>query len=211
MPTETFFNLKQDKRDRILKSAINEFSRYSYQKTNIANIAKQANISKGSMYQYFKDKQDLYIYLIHYGTQKKMEFLGNTLNNRLDHPFMDILRELYKQGVTFAIQHLELAKLFINFTKEQDLPFKNKLIEEGMEKSNRILADLLKKGKLKGEVNEGIDEQLTAVLLSQIDLYIVDTLLAELDHSNIKLKMDDYLSKVDKMLDLFEYGIKKRT
>lgn len=62
MPTETFFNLPKEKQKRILDAAAQEFSRVGLNEASIANVIKEAEISRGSFYQYFSDKEDLYYY-----------------------------------------------------------------------------------------------------------------------------------------------------
>ncbi len=62
MPTQTFFNLPIDKQKRLLDAASTEFSRVPLTEASINNIIKLAEISRGSFYQYFKDKEDLYYY-----------------------------------------------------------------------------------------------------------------------------------------------------
>ena len=64
MPKETFFNLPKEKRENILNRAIEEFATHSYSSASISKIVRDAKISKGSLYQYFEDKKDLYLYLI---------------------------------------------------------------------------------------------------------------------------------------------------
>lgn len=64
MPTKTFFNLREEKRQRIEKALINEFSKSSFEQASITNIIKEANIPRGSFYQYFVDKKDAIKYLI---------------------------------------------------------------------------------------------------------------------------------------------------
>ena len=62
MPSETFFNLSKEKQQRILSAARKEFSRASLNEASIANVIKEARIPRGSFYQYFQDKDDLYYY-----------------------------------------------------------------------------------------------------------------------------------------------------
>lgn len=62
MPKKTFFRLPQEKQQRLLEAAKIEFSRTSLQEASIANIVKLAEIPRGSFYQYFEDKEDLYYY-----------------------------------------------------------------------------------------------------------------------------------------------------
>lgn len=56
----TFERLPEEKKDRILKAARAEFIRNPYEKTSINRILKEAEIPKGSFYQYFDDKADLF-------------------------------------------------------------------------------------------------------------------------------------------------------
>jgi len=53
MPKETFFNLKLDKREKIETALVNEFSRTTFEKASISNIIEEAQIPRGSFYQYF--------------------------------------------------------------------------------------------------------------------------------------------------------------
>lgn len=64
MPSKTFLRLPEDKRARFMEAAWAEFSRVNYADTTINNIVKDAGISRGSFYQYFADKDDLFSYLL---------------------------------------------------------------------------------------------------------------------------------------------------
>lgn len=65
MPTDTFLNLPKEKQARIIEAARIEFSRASLKEASIANVIKIAEIPRGSFYQYFEDKEDLYFYYFH--------------------------------------------------------------------------------------------------------------------------------------------------
>ena len=64
MPKQTFFNLSESKRKKLIESAEIEFARAPFFEASIANIIKIAGVSRGSFYQYFEDKEDLYFYLL---------------------------------------------------------------------------------------------------------------------------------------------------
>ncbi|EXJ23510.1 Transcriptional regulator, TetR family [Alkalibacterium sp. AK22] len=64
MPSQTFFNLSEEKKERLIAGAMKEFSAKSLNDASISNIVKNSKISRGSFYQYFEDKKDLYFYLI---------------------------------------------------------------------------------------------------------------------------------------------------
>ncbi|WP_201330812.1 TetR/AcrR family transcriptional regulator, partial [Lactobacillus nasalidis] len=63
MPSQTFFNLPQEKQDRIMRAAREEFFTHSMDDASINRLIKAAGIPRGSFYQYFDDKEDVYCYL----------------------------------------------------------------------------------------------------------------------------------------------------
>ena len=64
MPTSTFFRLPAEKRERLMDAAWEEFTSSSYGEVSINRIIHQARIPRGSFYQYFEDKEDLFWYLL---------------------------------------------------------------------------------------------------------------------------------------------------
>lgn len=64
MPTDTFFRLPEEKRGRILASAWEEFTAVPYAEASINRIVRASRIPRGSFYQYFADKNDLFLCLI---------------------------------------------------------------------------------------------------------------------------------------------------
>lgn len=59
MPKETFVKLPEEKKDKIIKAAKKEFARVPFEQTSIKNIVEDADIARGSFYQYFVSKEDL--------------------------------------------------------------------------------------------------------------------------------------------------------
>lgn len=59
MIKKTFYNLPEEKRQRIIDAIMKEFASSTTEKVSINRIVKTANISRGSFYQYFDDKVDL--------------------------------------------------------------------------------------------------------------------------------------------------------
>ncbi|SEA22232.1 regulatory protein, tetR family [Thalassobacillus cyri] len=64
MPKQTFFNLPEEKKQILIQSAEKEFSRVPLFQASISNIVKAAGIPRGSFYQYFEGKEDIYFYLL---------------------------------------------------------------------------------------------------------------------------------------------------
>ena len=64
MPTGTFFRLPKEKRQRLIDAAWEEFTQVRFTEASINKIIKGAHIPRGSFYQYFEDKEDLFRYLL---------------------------------------------------------------------------------------------------------------------------------------------------
>lgn len=64
MPTSTFFNLPPPKREKLLRAAVTEFARRPCGEVSINRIIQLAEIPRGSFYQYFSDKTDLFRHVL---------------------------------------------------------------------------------------------------------------------------------------------------
>ncbi|HCX02871.1 MAG TPA: TetR/AcrR family transcriptional regulator, partial [Clostridiales bacterium] len=56
-------NIDEKKKIKIINSAMEEFSKNSYDKASTNRIVEKAGISKGSLFNYFESKKKLYEYL----------------------------------------------------------------------------------------------------------------------------------------------------
>lgn len=64
MCTETFLRLPEEKRRRFLDAAWAEFAGARFVDVSVNQIVRRAGIPRGSFYQYFSDKEDLFAYLL---------------------------------------------------------------------------------------------------------------------------------------------------
>ena len=60
---EKFLALDENKRDIILRAALQEFGKYGYKKTSVEQIAESAGISKSMVFHYFGSKLSLFEFL----------------------------------------------------------------------------------------------------------------------------------------------------
>ncbi len=100
MPKKTFKNLKESKQKLIKDAFLREFAIHTFDKASISIVVKKLNIAKGSIYQYFNDKLDLFIYLIQECSSVKSKYLEPV--KRSDYPdFWSFFRDLYEKGYLF--------------------------------------------------------------------------------------------------------------
>jgi len=85
MPKQTFLNLSEEKKNRIVDKCYDLFIDLPYEEITIREIVKRLGISIGSFYKYFEDKEDLYLYLMvkieKKYLQKQHEKYGQTFLN----------------------------------------------------------------------------------------------------------------------------------
>ncbi|WP_071394359.1 TetR/AcrR family transcriptional regulator [Bacillus tuaregi] len=62
-----FLNLDAEKQDRMINAAMKEFAQKGYALASTNQIVKEAGISKGLLFHYFKNKKQLFLFLFDYG------------------------------------------------------------------------------------------------------------------------------------------------
>lgn len=109
MPTSTFFALPDERRERLVQEAIREFSERPFAQASLSQIALRSRIAKGSFYQYFSDKLDLYRWLVTVEAPRhKREFIA-AAPPALD--FWTGFETLIERGMAFLVEHPRLARL----------------------------------------------------------------------------------------------------
>ncbi|MEH7095887.1 TetR/AcrR family transcriptional regulator [Neobacillus vireti] len=85
-----FFNLETEKQDRIINAAVKEFAQKGYDKASTNEIVKEAEISKGLLFHYFKNKKQLFLFLFDHCIQiitddfyKKVDFTETDFFKRI--------------------------------------------------------------------------------------------------------------------------------
>lgn len=86
MPKITYYNLSDEKKERIIKATYEIFINTNYEDVHIREIAKKCDISIGSFYQYFYDKEDLYL---HFFTEVEMKYMKKQKEFNQDILFSD--------------------------------------------------------------------------------------------------------------------------
>lgn len=114
-----FNNLKLEKQEQIINAAIKEFVQSGFDKASTNEIVKRANISKGSLFNYFNSKKDLYLYLIEYSSR----ILSN-LNDQIDLTEEDLFNRIEKIGLRkFYVQqkHPLVFDFFVSLKQEESV------------------------------------------------------------------------------------------
>ncbi len=207
MPKDTFFNLPPEKREKIEAAAISEFVAYSFDNSSINRIVKGGGIPKGSFYQYFEDKKDLYKHIMSLIIAKKMEYLTPVLKNPFAHDFFVIVKEMYESGLGFAKENPDFVVIGNRLMSDRSHALFKEIIEDNMETSNQVFEQLLVMGIERGEIRGDIDLKLTAHLISALNVEISEYYQRIVSTQEVDLLDGGILDTIGKFLDLLRYGI----
>lgn len=173
MPKSTFFNLPKEKMDRIIEIAVKEFKEYSYENASINRIVENAEISKGSFYQYFEDKKDLYKYILEKLEENRSKCLLDSIKERSYFSFLDSLKNLFLAEAEFAIECPEHSIILLDFMKNSNISFKKEILENGL-CTDRIFEELLIEGVDNKDLDEDIDIELNVFFLASINASVLE-------------------------------------
>lgn len=127
MPTKLFFELSHDKRTRIIYVGISEFSNYGYENSSTNRIVKKAGISKGSLFKYFPNKEDLYFYILDSVTSELIGSLEKETHSLSSDLFQRVI-EYSALEFTWYIQNPEKSKLVIGAFVNNDTEIYRKTV-----------------------------------------------------------------------------------
>jgi AcrR family transcriptional regulator len=203
MPTQTFFNLNEEKRERIIQVALNEFAYKPYEKVNVTDIIEKSNIARGSFYQYFSGLADLYNYLIEHGSEIKQKYVNKHLEGKQLSSMKDFLMVVFKAGLEYAEFHPEYTRMFslmIRDSESSDVVSKE--FSDRLKMSEQIYIDLI--NQFNALPDADMEElRFTAHLLTKINIIFVDYYLENLIGEEVIDR--DELSKryIDKLFNGF--------
>ena len=203
MPKESFFNLPEEKRHSIEEAIITEFENYNYDIASTNRIIANCSISKGSLYQYFEDKKDIYKYLIEKIVKEKMKYISPVMMNPDEHDFFTVVREMYGSGLSFANEHPRFVRIGNRLLNDRTHPLYKEIVEENKSTVNNVFENLLIKAIERGEVRSNLDTKMISHIISTLSVFI-----GEYYTNNVNDQWNEKLMEtLDKFLDFLEFGI----
>ena len=204
MPKQTFFNLDDKKKNRIIEAAIDEFSKNNFHKASVTNIIDKADIASGSFYQYFEGKEDLFKYIVEIISRRKLEYIDQEiLINPAQLSFFEFLREVYRGGIEFAKENPRLVSIGDELMNS-NCEVCSQIREELKPTSHQFFIKILKNAVERGDVKEDIDIEFTAKFLTNINYSLGDFIYNDSGLS------EDAMDVIDVLINIIENGIKPK-
>jgi TetR/AcrR family fatty acid metabolism transcriptional regulator len=148
-----------DKRARILKSAVKVFARKGFHETKVAEIARAAGVADGTIYLYFKSKDDLLISVF----EETVEELSTRLTMELGllPDTASKVRHIVKSQIGIVKAQRDLAEV-LSITLRQSNRFLRRFVAPKFSAYIDIITGVIAEGQQRGEVRAEVSPRVVA-------------------------------------------------
>ncbi|MDJ0665782.1 MAG: TetR/AcrR family transcriptional regulator [Desulfobacterales bacterium] len=181
-PQSTFNNLPDQKREAIILTVLEEFSENGYRKTSINTIVGRLGIAKGSIFQYFKDKEGLFLFIFNLSLEKVKDHLRTVRDQTRDQDLFVRLEKTLQAGVDFIQTHPLVYRLYLRVMFESHIPCRQEILASIRGYSHDFLKALVMTAHARGELRDDIQPDVAAFILdSVLDRYLQALSIKHLD------------------------------
>jgi AcrR family transcriptional regulator len=203
MPKPTFNGLPRQKKDRVLTAATDLFAERGFHRAEMDEIARRAGISKGSLYNYFTSKDDLFLHICNLGIHGFRQSVWREIPSDWD--IYRQVEELFRREVPLILEHPHNFQIYLNLASSGMKRFAHRYTRKGEEFGARRLKALLQDGIARGIVRPDLDVRHAAFLIHSLSLVFMASLVSQhfqirfREYLEIKGKLDP--KKIDKNLE----------
>jgi len=188
---------KNDKYHRILEAAVTVFAQSGFHEATISQIARAAGVADGTIYLYFKNKDDILVHFFNYKTRQVFACFREEVDQA--QTAADKLRNLIRRHLEEFQKDRFMAVLYQAETHRI-----NRLAEEQIHEMHKMYLDLIAEIVEQGQVEGAIRRDLYVGLVKRYIIGGVDEVINTWLHSDGKY---DLTSMADPLVDLFIRGI----
>lgn len=106
MPTVTWARLDPVRRAAVVEAAEAEFGEHGFSQGSLNAIARRGGVAKGSLFQYFADKRDLYAHIVDVASERvRSDIEGHIREMEPSRPFFEFLTDLLDAWVAYFADH----------------------------------------------------------------------------------------------------------
>jgi AcrR family transcriptional regulator len=187
MPRERFYNLKPEKKEKIINAFLEEFCLKHYDDASVSSVVKKLGIAKGSIYQYFEDKLELFVYIASYCTELRQKY---TLEIRREEfiDFWDFFREMFRAWFKFDTDYPLESRFLKNLIENLNSPSVEYFHQHYINESLTLYENFIDYELSIGEFRKDLDKQTMSHFLFKNSQAILD----QIEFENQALANDLY-------------------
>ena len=207
MPKQTFLNLPEEKRETIINAAVDEFAQYGLENASTNRIVENSGISQGSFYQYFEDKEDVFMYLLGVLEREKMDYFKGKQPPSTNMDTFEYFRWMIKAGMEFNSAYPRMTQAVSRVLLGEGLYY-GKNFGDYRQKITQALSMMIQQAIERGEVDPSVDVMVMDTWSNAISTYILNEGLKQKDIMKW-VRSAKVQEKIDKLLYVMEYGLRK--
>jgi len=155
--TSTFNNLAAEKQDLILRAAVREFGEYGFRQASVNRIVERTGIAKGSLYQYFANKEALFLYVFGRFAELIKETVRGAAGLGGDSgDFFTRMGQVMQAGEGFVRDHPEYFRLYLKLAGDEDIPHRAQILGRLRLFPAEYFAPLLEQGQQAGLIRRDV-------------------------------------------------------
>jgi AcrR family transcriptional regulator len=195
------------KADQIIDAAQMRFAMYGFEKTTMKEIAGDLNMSKGSLYYYFPDKENLYRAIV----QKEHDLYILAIRSELENStepaailkkIVGIRQDVFKRLINLGRTRLELFPEMHLFMKGT--------VAELRKQEKEIIVEVLKKGIDEGIFDISAPGEIAELLLDILKGLRMSVLKGVRSFHDLNGEYEQMAKQINLLVDLFIKGISRR-
>lgn len=208
MPTNQFLNLEAEKQNRIIQAAITEFAQNTYVNASTNRIVKACGISKGSLFKYFTDKEDLYFFLLDTVMWEMLRDIESDVENLPTELFQRII-DYSALEISWYIKNPDKGRLIMSAVKEKDEEICSRMAERYGARGENIYYELLAdiEGKNLKIAKEKIAELLKWVLEGFNETFLKK---ADIKKESFEQLKENYIQELSNYIEILKTGFIER-
>ena len=174
MPLSTFNNLPLSRQDEIREAAFQEFAFNDFEGASVSRLVRSLDMSNGTFYRYFKDKLDLYGYLLEYVTQLRLENVEDLFQHSED--FFDLINQNFFRKVKFDLEYPLYGQFLYNSMQERNSENLGNMMLKTKSRVMELTKKLMIPFQQKGMIRSDFELDLIAFFVVQIQMGVYDFL-----------------------------------
>jgi TetR/AcrR family transcriptional regulator len=206
----TFRGLPPDKQERVLDAALSEFADRGYQAASLNRLVAQAGIAKGSLYQYFPNKEGIFRHIFQYALGLVRRTLTTVKEETLEESFFTRLEQSLLAGVRFLREHPRVFSLYLKIQFDRNVPFREEFLAAVRRHATEYFDSLVRRAKARGELRIGMSRDAALFLLDAVfDRFLQAVAVPALDMSlGLHQASEEAITKrVRELMDLLREGL----
>lgn len=208
MNLEKFENLEKEKKERILESAMTEFNIHGYVGASTNNIVKNAEISKGSLFNYFENKDKLFMYIFSYNIEKVVRNFEENKDVLIKLNLIEAYKFFISVNIKFFTENPKVFQFLAKAITNSPEPIKILLQKRKREMQGFVINSIIKNVE-NSYFRENIDKEKVEFLI----LTLLDTLSNKYiekykgDLELLKADSENRDKEIEGYIDLIKFGI----